>query len=181
MKLSTKTYTFTAILLSVFVFLGYALYKCHQANRKLRSSLPYLTVGESIHYFNLIGMDETRIDQSNLEKDRPVLIFIFSRPCSPCDKNLVYWKKMAEIFKEDVSVYGIILGKLTEAYNFSETSRLNFNIYVPEDAALFIREMRIKLNFSQTIIYSGKVRYVRLGEMNGEEAVGIIKTVKGMI
>lgn len=169
------------VLLAIVIVLGFALYKSLKANHIYRDSLPYLAVGEEIDYFDLTGMDAAAIDASVLKKDKPSLIFIFSRPCSPCNKNIVYWKKMAEVLKDKVHVYGIILGQPSEAYNFSEDVRLNFDIYVPENVDEFIRKMRVKLNFSQTIVYHEAVRLVQLGNMEGEEAVSLIKFVKDLI
>lgn len=169
------------VLLAIIIVLGFALYKSLNMNRLLRGSLPYLTPGEAIEYFHLSGMDARTIDASVLKQDIPSLIFIFSRPCSPCNKNIVYWKKMAEILKDKVTIYGVILGKVTDAYNFPENAKLNFNIYVPENIDEFIQKLRIKLNFPQTIVYHETVRFVKLGTMEGEDAVSIIKFVKGLI
>ncbi len=173
-----KWFGLKVTVLAVFLVLGYALLKSHQLNRHLREALPYFIVGEEIHYFDVIGMDEKSIDGTALQGDRPSLIFIFSRPCSPCNKNIVFWQKMAEVLKGKVSVYGIILSDVTEAYNFSQRAGLNFNIYVPQDLDTFIEKMRIKMNVSQTIVYDDTVRLVQLGNMEGEEVVSIIKLIK---
>jgi hypothetical protein len=169
------------VLLAIIIVLGFALFKSLNINRLLRGSLPYLTPGETIEYFHLSGMDARTIDDSVLKQDKPSLVFIFSRPCSPCNKNIVYWKKMAEILKDKVTIYGVILGNVTDAYNFSENTKLNFNIYVPENIDAFIQKLRIKMNLPQTIVFHKTVRLVKLGTMEGEDAVSIIKFVNDLI
>lgn len=178
---SKKWFVLKLTVLALLIVLGYALLKSHQLNRHLREALPYYLVGEEIDYFDIIDMDEKSIDRNALKGDRPSLIFIFSRPCSPCNKNIVFWQKMAEVLKGKVSVYGIILANVTEAYNFSQRAGLNFKIYVPQDIDTFIEKMRIKMNVSQTIVYNGTVRLVKLGNMEGEEAVSVIKLIKDSV
>lgn len=89
---------------------------------------------------------------------------------------------MAEILKDNVDFYGVVLGNATEAFNFAEEARLNFEVYVPVDLDTFILNQRIKLNFSQTILYAGnEVKFLKLGVLEGDEAVNIINTAKKMI
>jgi hypothetical protein len=53
---------------------------------------------------------------------------------------------------------------------------------VPEDLERFTEEMRVKLNFPQTIIYhNGKVVSLKLGTLESEDAGKIIKTAKALI
>jgi len=179
--MKNKTFTATLLIVSIVVIAGFTAFKLAYTNKRIKNSLPYLTQGEKIKYFDLISVDDERIDSSIFESNRPQLIFIFSRPCSPCNKNIIYWKKMAEILKDKVYVYGIILDDVNEAFSFSKNARLNFNIYAPENLNEFIKKLRIKLNFSQTIVYYKNVKFVKLGDMESEEAVNIIKLAKGLV
>ncbi len=86
---------------------------------------------------------------------------------------------MREIFEDQVDFYGIIPGNAIEAFNFSEKAKLNFKLYVPVNLNEFIQKMRLKLNFSQTILYArDEVKYLKLGKLEGEEAVNIINMAK---
>lgn len=177
--MKSKTFTFTAVALTVIIILGIALFQSIRLNQKLRKALPYLTEGETGQYFDLTDMEGKDIDLAALEEDRLSLIYVFSRPCSPCDKNIVYWKKIAEVLgKDHVNVYGIVLDSLTEAYNFAREARLNFKIYAPRNLEKFIEAWRVKSNHSQTILYQDRVRWLKLGEMSGEEAIKAINLGK---
>ncbi len=106
------------------------------------------------------------------------MFFIFSRPCSPCNKNIVYWNKFAELLKEHVDCYGIVLNSLSEAYNFNEKRELKFKIYVPQNLDKFLKEMKLKLNFPQTILYTNRVEMLKMGDLKPEDAVKIINIAK---
>lgn len=174
-----KTFTLIAVASTIIIILGIALFQSIRLNQKLRNALPYLTVGEAGQYFDLTDMEGNDIDLSTLEEDRLSLIFIFSRPCSPCNKNIVYWKKIAEVLEEDrVHAYGIVLGNLTEAYNFAQDAPLNFKIYVPRDLEKFMGSWRIRTNHPQTILYQNRVKWIQLGELGSEEAITAINLGK---
>ncbi len=127
-------------------------------------------------------MDTSKITASDLSKDQPALIFIFSRPCSPCNKNIPYWNKIGKIIEGRATIYGIVLSDLTEAYNFSERTQLAFPIYIPNDLNQFIKEMKIKFNLPQTILYHrNKVYFTQLGLLNGDDTTDIINTVKKLL
>lgn len=175
-----KTFVFGLILIGIIIVAGFVIFRLYQINEKNKQELPYLLQGEGIEYFDLIDEDAHQINASVFDGgQRPALIFIFSRPCSPCDKNIAYWRKMKEILKDQVDFYGIVLDETNAAFNFSEEARLNFKVYVPVDLDGFNRKLRIKLNFSQTILYDqGEVKYLKLGKLEGDEATRIINMAK---
>ena len=180
--MKSKTLTAVLIVTAVLILFGYTLYKQNRINEQTRANLPYLTAGERIEYFDLLDQDANQIDSSVFSSRRPHFLFIFSRPCSPCDDNIKYWRKMREILKDRVDFYGIILGDATTAFNFSEEVGLNFKLYIPVDLDKFIQAMRIKLSYSQTIIYAqDEVKHLKLGKLEGEEAVKIINMAKDLM
>lgn len=167
------------ILLAIIIVMGFVLYKTMQSKKRLTESLPYFVEGESIEYFDLISMSSERIDASALEGDTPILIFIFSRPCSPCNKNIKFWKSIAGILKDKKNkIFGIALDNLSATYNFMKEARLNFDIYVPEELEIFLKRMRIKLNFAQTILYHKGVKVQKLGPLEADEVTRIINYIK---
>jgi hypothetical protein len=173
---------YSLVLVGIIILAGFAIFRLYQINQKTKQELPYLLQGENIECFDLVDEDAQQVDASVFSSGRPALIFIFSRPCSPCDKNIVYWRKMREILEDQVDFYGIIPGNATKAFNFSEKAKLNFKLYVPVHLNEFIQKMRLKLNFSQTILYArGEVKYLKLGKLEGEEAVNIINMAKELI
>ncbi|MCU0289786.1 MAG: redoxin domain-containing protein [Acidobacteria bacterium] len=182
MREEKKTFRIVLVVLGVLILTGFAFFKLYQVNEKNKQSLPYLTLGESIETFDLLDENATQIKASTFKADRPALIFIFSRPCSPCEKNLVYWRKMREVLKDSVDFYGIILGDPTTAFNSMENTKLDFKLFIPADLDKFIQIMRIKLNLSQTILYAqNQVKYLKLGNLEGEDAVNIINMAKTLI
>ena len=153
MGMKNSKLVYSLVLVGTIILVGFAIFRLYRINEKNKQELPYLLQGEKIECFDLIDEDANQVDASVFSSGRPVLIFIFSRPCSPCDKNIVYWLKMQEILEDQVNFYGIIPGNATEAFNFSEKAKLNFKLYVPVNLNEFIQRMRLKLNFSQTILY----------------------------
>lgn len=167
------------VLAAIIIFLGFSLFKVIQQNQDIKQALPYLYYGETIDYFNVIGVSNGAPEQNSLQDGKPCLLFIFSRPCTTCDKNLHLWRKMAGILKEEAAIYGIVLGNVTEGYNFAEQARLNFPIFVPNDLEKFIQNFRIKLNLSQTIVCKDKrVIHLKMGDIDGEESTNIIGLVR---
>lgn len=182
MGMEKSKFVYNLVLVGIIILAGFAIFRLYQINEKNKQELPYLLKGENIECFDLIDEDASQVDTSVFSSGRPALIFIFSRPCSPCDKNIVYWRKMREILEDRIDFYGIILGDATEAFNFSEKAKLNFKLYVPVQLNEFIQKMRLKLNFSQTILYArNEVKYLKLGKLEGEEAVNIINMAKELI
>ncbi len=177
--MKNKTLNFALVVLVIVILFGFAVFKLYRMNEQTKASLPYLAIGERIEYFDLIGEDASQINVSVFNSERPVLIFILSRPCNPCQKNMKYWQKMKEILLDRVDFYAIILDNATSAFSFSEQANLNFKVFVPVDLNRFIQKMRIKLNLPQTILYvKNEVKYLKLGELEGEEAVNIINMAK---
>lgn len=161
---------FILILVGMSIVFVYVVLRLVQENNKIRNELPYFMYGERISKFDLVGMDNKTVDLSSLKNaTNPSLIFIFTTPCSPCNKNIVYWSKLAEILQDKVSIYGIVLDDISQASSFSESSKLNFGIFVPVRLDEFKKSMRLKLNIEQTILCDkNKVEFVFLGvlEMN---------------
>jgi hypothetical protein len=163
--------------LGIFALLGWSIFSAYlvvrlvQENKKIKDELPYFMPGERINYFDLISMDNNAVDVSVLKNSKkPSLIFIFTTPCSPCNKNIVFWNKLAEIMKDRVSIYGIILDDVSQAYSFSESSKSNFGIYVPKRIDEFKNNMRLKLNIEQTIICeANKVKFAYIGVLDINE------------
>ena len=180
--MKSKTINFVLIMLAIIILFSFAVFKLYRLNEQTKAKIPYLTIGEHIDEFDLIGEDALEINASVFNSRRPAVIFIFSRPCNPCQKNIKYWRKMKEILKDRLDFYGIILDDAASAFSFSEKAKLNFKLYVPVDLDRFIQKMRVKLNFSQTILYSKNgVEYLKLGELEGDESVYIINMAKKMI
>lgn len=170
--------TITLLLATCLIISLFSLYKFFKENRYLRQSIPYLLPQEKIQYFSLNDVQANSIDKTVLENNPVSLIIIFQRPCSPCDKNTPFYKKMAEAIKDDAHVYGIVANNIEAAIDFSDKAKLNFTIYAPEDLKRFIETFRLTLHLPQIIVYTSKVEYVKVGYLSGEEAIKIINTIR---
>jgi peroxiredoxin len=149
------------------------------ANRGLAEEIPYITTHQEVEYFDLTGVDESRVTLDELKKQDRALAYVFSRPCSPCNKNLVFWNKMAQILGKQVKIYGVVLGDLTEAYNFSQNAKLFFDIYVPDEVEMFVNAWKIRSNQPLTILLrNGKPALVVLGLLEAKDSGEFIKRVR---
>ncbi len=170
------------VLLAVIIFLLYALFKCVNTNKALKEAIPYLMIGETLGSPGLLSANERYPDLKEFPTDKPSLFYIFPRVnCTPCDKSIIFLKKFSKILGDSVSVSGVVLGKMSEAYDLSQKAKLEFPVYVPEDIGQFIAKFRIKLNLSQTIIFSGnETRYIWLGDIKSGNFEEIIKLLRGL-
>lgn len=91
--MKNKTFVIALIVVGVSILFGFTVFKLYRLNQETKANLPYLLIGEKINYFDLLDKDANQISVSAFKSDRPVMIFIFSRPCSPCDKNIVIGRK----------------------------------------------------------------------------------------
>jgi peroxiredoxin len=169
------------IILVLLIFSVFINYKWYTLNKHYKSSIPYLLKGEKIPDVDLIDKDANLIDPLKIRQGVSV-IFVFLRNCSPCDKNIVFWKKITKLFKDNISTIGIVLKPPTEAFSFAEKSKLNFKIYIPDDLPGFIKDMRLKINQSQTIVLQdGRVKRVKMGDLDAKGATEVIKLLKGLV
>jgi len=168
------------IALALLIFSGFTNYKLFKLNRQYRNALPYFLVGETIDYLELISANERYPDLNGLPQGDLSLIYIFPRiSCLACDKNIVYLQKLYNILGDSVSMKGIALADLSEAYELSHKKDFRFPVYIPKDKNRFVEKFRIKINAPQILICIGsKVRYRRLGDLNSQAAVTIIELLK---
>ena len=164
----------SCFLLTLSLFFNFVLYK---KNQLLKSALPYLVPGEKINYFDLIGEDREKINESIL-KNKISLLFIYKLPCLACNKNSLLWRRIAKIAGKEINIFGIALIDFNELVEFAESSRLNYKLYAPENIDLFRKKMRVKLNTPQTILYYNKVQYVLPGTITGDAYTHILRKLK---
>lgn len=162
-----------SISLILLVISAFAIARLIAVNRSLRQSLPYLLKNETINYFELIGENGNQINHEAI--NRPTFIFIFSRPCSPCDKNISLWNTFAELFQEKMDIFGIVLEEPEAIGYLREKVKLNFPLYSPRDINKFIPAFRLRLPHSQTIIINGKVTFQKTGELTQNDFSRIVE------
>lgn len=179
MKMKKGKLNSTLAILAVIILCGFTIFKLYQLKEETRANLPYLEIGESIKYFDLIAEDSSKINTNDVNSGRLAMIFIASPNCTPCQKDFPYWRKLKKIIGDCSDYYLVIPADANSAFNFAERMKLNFKIYVPIDLTKFVQAMRLKTSQAQTIFYAhNEVKYVKLGNLGGNDAVNIINQVK---
>ncbi len=169
------------VALALLIFSGFVNYKLFKLNRQYQKALPYLLVGEKIDYLDLQSTDENGPGLKELPDNTLSILYIFSQPCTPCDKNLIYLKKFARLLDKSVIIRGVVVGNLSEAYEFTRNAKLDFNIFVPGNVKRFSGEFRLKFKHSHLIVCRGKeIRFVKMGELSSDEFTQIIKMIRNM-
>ena len=97
-----KLIVFIVLILAI-TFLIFLNIKQNRQIFELEESRTNLLKGERIDYFDLVGTDNRRVDISALNDGKPHLIFIPKQPCLGCNPCLAYWKRFAQILKNEVA------------------------------------------------------------------------------
>jgi hypothetical protein len=162
---------------------AYAAFRASKAKMHTIESSPYLAVGEAIRYTgNLVGTDQSSTSAPfSKSNGAPVILCIFSRPCSPCEENIVLWNRIASFLKDKAWVIGIVIGKLELARDLAANMRLDFEVFVPEDERSFIKELRAFSPSSQTLVcLNARTTRIHIGNLSPEDAVSIMEEIKTM-
>ena len=176
-----QLYWFVALLISIILILSGIVFYLLKKNTLLERQIPSLAIGQSIDYFDLINMKEEVIDSSSLISGNSSLIFIFSRPCSPCNANITFWNRMAQVSQGNVEVYGIVLDDLPHVSLLSRNKKVGFDLYVPANRERFVAKNRITSNRAQTILYhNGKIDSIIIGELDGDSYTRMMRTLKAL-
>ena len=115
--------------------------------------------------------------------EKPTLIFIFSRPCSPCDRNVVLWKRLYSILNRincNIRIFGLILnqpGKEKEV----EKLNLNFEVYyLSYEAIQLLKNSKYNINASQTILYEQGIKLYFVGNLTIKDVNCILLFCKNL-
>lgn len=180
MSKNGKNYFFIFAII-LLLLSGYFNYKLFKVNRYYQQALPYFIPGERIDYLGLQSTDEKAPNPEKLDDSAIQILYIFSQPCSPCDKNIIYLKKFARLLDKSVIIRGIAIGTLSEGYDLAQKVDLGFNIFIPQDLDRFKKEFRLKFKSSQLIVCRGRtVLYVKTGEISSEEFPEILNMIRSL-
>lgn len=148
----------------------------------LKKKIPVLIEGEKLKYFDLVDAETRIIDNKILEKYPYSILFIFENPCSPCNDNIVYWKKIKKFINNKIPIYGIIPDYYEKMVDFSNTGGMNFSVYAPVNKNKFINELKLKFNFAETLLLKrNKIEYIRIGKIDNDEFTGLLLKIKKII
>jgi len=132
---------------------------------------------------NLISLNGEEISFIKLLNEKPTLIFIFSRPCSPCERNIVLWKRLYSILNRincNIRIFGLILnqpGKEKEV----EKLNLNFEVYyLSYEAIQLLKNSKYNINASQTILYKQGIKLYFVGNLTLKDVNCILLFCKNL-
>jgi hypothetical protein len=95
------------------------------------------------------------------------VIYIFSAPCIPCNKNLVILKKLSKLLDDKNKVYGIVFSEYETAKDILDAKKIKINLYVPQNKKTFIENFRIKHELDQLIVINNRrIVFVGVGELS---------------
>ncbi len=153
--------TFTLFLL--FLVIISAVLILYFMTGETKSAPSTLAIGDKVGSIQLVS-EETLIEEYNLSSYDMAVIFIFSVPCKPCNKNLPYWRRISALKKG--TVFGIIVDDIAEMVDFAESMNLSFTLYSPENKEMFDETFKRRSNLAQTLLlHNGEVIYARIGEL----------------
>lgn len=172
-KLLFKKDNFCLILLAVVVLITiYFQIKSKIKSDFLREQIPCLLIDEKVGDFMVISAKSTAGPETLDLKDG-MLLFVFSRPCSSCEKNIPFWNAIAELC-DNVIIKGVIIdGNLTQQ---PENINIAFDIVSPSSQDDFMKKFHIRTNHAQTIlIRNHRVEFIRMGILEESDLNEIVK------
>ena len=172
-------------ILFILIVFGFVLFKSTQSNQRLKNALPFLTVGEKVPDLKLIDITTENAEEISPDTSGTSIFIIFPRPCTICAKNIDFWNKMSSFFKNKIRFYAIVPGSMNDAFNFWKSGgekSLKFPVYVPNDLESFLKEFRLRLKLSQTILIAGgEIKRILMGQLDGDSAKTFIRHTKELI
>jgi len=146
--------------------------------KKIESMIPVHYSGNKIDYFDVRDSQKNTISIEEIKKNELSLVFVFSEPCSPCNKNLLYWKKISAIFSLKIPIYGVTLKIYKKNDRIKKAIKANFNIYVPLNLNKFKKTMKLNSNLAQTIILKKNlIYYIKLGDLDPNDYFEIVRKI----
>ena len=143
----------------------------------LRKEIPHLIPGDYALPVEVINL-EGKIEFINFNNKRKTLLFIQVDSCIPCDKNLIFWRRLSYQLKDKARVLLISLKELEEARNLKLYLKVDIPVYTPKNKEKFIQDYKIS-KFSQTILINGtgKVKWTKASELNADDYFKLKKLV----
>lgn len=177
------TYLFVLLITILLIEAYFLISQNNRLKRQLatlRNSGHHLLIDElapSIEVVDLEGKSEN-INFSKINKKS--LLFIFSLPCVPCEKNFAFWQRLYATLKQDAYIVAIAMAELNEAMFLKNTDVIKFQIYIPKDKNKFGSSYRV-FALPQTLLIDnkGKIQWIKLGNLNGDDYNEIKKLVLG--
>lgn len=170
----SKLTGFMLLLINALLIVALAVYAKKSADYK--AMVPFLIQGEVLPGLDFYDGSGQALSIRHL-KEKPMLLFVFERPCSTCTPNISFWNKLNEIANEKADVFGVIQ-ELHEMFELVENNKLPFRLIAPKSFDEFRKKWRVYMNLSQTyLVHQGKVKLVRVGDINPDDIKGIVNEI----
>jgi peroxiredoxin len=145
-----------------------------------KNLVPYIPQGDELPRIAFLD-ENNRTFSITQYQDKPVILFIFERPCSTCTKNIIFWNKIFEIANKKAYILGVIQDQL-DMIEIAKYKRIPFKLISPVKFDLFKKKWRIHFNLSQSyLIYKNKVRLIKVGDIDADdmrEIIGVLNELE---
>ena len=139
------------------------------SKEELLKLIPHVLVGEQIEVFDIVAENNQLLNIKSLNSGISV-IYIFAAPCVPCNKNLIFLKKLSKMLKDKKKIYGIVFGQYETARTILTAKKIKINLCVPHNKKAFIETFRIKHELDQLIVTKNRrIIFVGIGELSLKE------------
>lgn len=177
--MKSKNLLFIITLFIILISIGiFAFRKQAGKYERILERTPYLLAGEKILCFDLIDQNGNTSSIKSIENSKVSLIFIFEEPCSPCNKNLVFWKRISAFYSAHVTIYGIVLKEYKNLKDTQNSIMPNFKLFAPVDMKSFRKKMKAESKLAQTILINGNtIHYIKVDNLESIDYFEIVKII----
>ena len=171
---NNKVYILNILLLVIIFTAMFCLWRQNRSlkiqNSIYRKQVSPLFIDDdapSIEVTNLAGFKETIRFGYRGNKS---LVFILPKSCVPCEKNIVFWKRLYEQVINDIEVIGVIVGGMQQAVALRDVMKVGFPLYVPENADRLAEDFKVSvLSLTLLVKEDGKIGWMKGGDINADD------------
>lgn len=141
---------------------------------RLKMSNVFLAVGDELKQLDLTDISNNQM--THRLNNGVSILFVFEKPCSPCNKNINYWNKIAILLRKSAQSYGIIEDDFENAKELKMHNRVIFPLYTPVNAEEFRRILPTSINLPQTVVVrDGKISNLYVGQLDADLVKEIVQ------
>ncbi|MCG2810402.1 MAG: redoxin family protein [Candidatus Aminicenantes bacterium] len=157
-------YFLLAVNFALVIFIAFLIIR----KEHFKNLVPFISQGEKLP--EIVFIDESNQTLNTKQyQERPILLFVFERPCSTCTKNIVFWNKLYELANKKAYVFGVIQD-LSDMFEIAKIKKIPFKLMSPANFDVFKKKWRVHLNLSQTyLIYKNKVKLINVGAIGADD------------
>jgi len=167
-------YLVPVLILFLVLMLVFMMFNQKKQIDRLKAGNVFLSVGDDLKQLELVDIANNQ--KTHKLNDGVSILFVFEKPCSPCNKNINFWNKIAILLREKVQTYGIIEEDFSNARETKLQNRVVFPLYAPVDVDEFRKVIPTSINLPQTVVVmNGKVSNLYVGQLSPESVKDIMQ------